>query len=117
METESPPPYHEAPNSGPPVQNDGYPIQRANTYPGPNGVGFGQVPYPVNPPPVTTQPVVTPNGVIVEESVAPPVAALGTAAATPHDGKNKRRRRDRTCGWCAWCYCGPGCNCGNCNIN
>ncbi|XP_078659787.1 uncharacterized protein LOC144904641 [Branchiostoma floridae x Branchiostoma belcheri] len=101
MVPEPPPPYHEA------VSSDGQP-------PSPNGVGFGQVPYPVDPPPVTTQPVVTPYGVVVEESAAPPVAVVGTAAAPPHDGKRKRHRHDRTSDWCFWCYCGPGCDCGDC---
>ncbi|KAI8513796.1 hypothetical protein Bbelb_081200 [Branchiostoma belcheri] len=90
MATVPPPPYHGAVNyqgqpSGPPLQNYGYPIQQAYAHQGPNAVGFGQVPYPVNPPPVTTQPVVTPYGVVVEERAAPPVAVQGTAATPPHD--------------------------------
>ncbi|KAI8483437.1 hypothetical protein Bbelb_387690 [Branchiostoma belcheri] len=101
MATVPPPPYHGAVNyqgqpSGPPLQNYGYPIQQAYAHQGPNAVGFGQVPYPVNPPPVTTQPVVTPYGVVVEERATPPVAVQGTAATPPHDGKKKRRRHGRT---------------------
>ncbi|XP_066304204.1 uncharacterized protein [Branchiostoma lanceolatum] len=121
MNAEPPPPYNEAVTfggqpSGPPPQNGGHPYPQAGVHPGPHGAGFaqypvgsppvtsfGQAPYP---PPVTTQPVVTPQGVIVEERAVPPVAVT--------HGKKKRGRHGHSGGWCCgYCYCGT-CDCCDC---
>ncbi|XP_078577151.1 uncharacterized protein LOC144862498 isoform X1 [Branchiostoma floridae x Branchiostoma japonicum] len=115
MDTGPPPPYPQAvyageQPTGPPLQNGAYPYQQAGIQPGTNGVSFGQVS-----PPVTTQPVVTPQGVLVEEHAAAP----GAAAAAHMHGKKKRHRHGGRGGWCCF-YCGPCpdcdcCDCGDCD--
>ncbi|XP_035670551.1 keratin-associated protein 5-2-like [Branchiostoma floridae] len=139
MDTAPPPPYHEAVNSAeqptePTLQNGDYPKQNDDViHPGQNGVSFGED-HQCPPPPVTTQPVVTAKGVLVEER--------GTRNGC--DKKKKKHCCDcrdcrdcrvcdsngcdcsgcdckgcncsdcRDCGDCKGCDCG-GCDCGGCD--